>query len=39
MLKIIEDGSLKFGFGIDLCLRDTEELKRERVAQIMVGVQ
>ena len=35
-LEIVEDSRLEFGFGIDVCLRDTKELKRERVAQVMV---
>ena len=38
-LKIVEDRGLKLGFGIDFCLRDTEEFKREWVAQVMVWLQ
>ena len=35
-LKIVEDSSLKLGFGIDFCLRDAEELKCEGITQVMV---
>ena len=35
-LKIVEDSSLKLGFSIDCCLRDTEELKCEWITQVVV---